>query len=429
MPSLSVRTLCTALLALALAAGAAAPARAARVTAQEDAAALGWLRVQHAGWDFPVFLPDYGELLRAGVDGQRSKDLGGNDFIWVDPGFDPGYGFAAQIDGQYSPLPAGSPGENGWVWLDAFVTQNLEQAGATITASDLHLEVNGRRWLRYDFDQQPAGTEQLHSIACVTPCNQGIATVRFYIADIDLSVSYDVMVDEVLGGPLSEMNGGDDAPELEPSLPSAEEAPAAPAVDEVSAEALLWAFGGQPAAPAAPAGALPQSDRPRLAVIPDWAGVLYLPGSGTLRIAGENGVTTADLGGVALEWTDDAAPAGQVGKIIAAVAADAGNPLAGDWAARSGRVRSTLAAGGARILAERTDAQYGGEPWLVYEVQEPDDPAGRPGAHFFAVYGESGLNGLLLYLYCQGPADEAALEALLGSLLAGTAGLAQYIGQ
>jgi hypothetical protein len=156
--------------------------------------------------------------------------------------------------------------------------------------------------------------------------------------------------------------------------------------------------------------------------------VLYLPGCGSLRIAGQNGVTTTDLGGVALDWHDYSVPEGHVHKILASVLDGAAHPFAGNWEDQRARLRRVLQEDGVTLLGERQDTEYGGQPWMVFELQGPPDAAtGAAGAHYFAIYGESGLNGLLLHLYCTAPAEEGALATLLDTVLGGIDALSKYL--
>lgn len=389
----------------------ALPAAAHDFPSAELAAQRGWQRVQHPGWEVPLYFP----LPIGTIESQPASST----LDWLAGEEAASLGYPVRVSVRLENYQSGGlPPAAGPALVDWLRGQLADHARAGEIEIEDGLFFGGRAWLRaayLDAEGSPdSGRYTLYSL----PQASGLLSVRCTHGPLTEELMVDGLMADVLDGPVSALSAF--PAYAAPPAPVPVEPEAAPALDGLG---LAWALsGGAFELPQSQAsGAEPQSNRRRMIAVEGYAGVLFFPGHGTLRVAGKHGATREQLK-ADISWKNPSAPAGEIYAIDVAVADGAANPLAGNREEQVARVERALAKPGRRVT-RLPDLHYDGESWLFYSIFEE----GRPPLHRYTLYGTSGLDAVLIDLYVDEPVDTAARDAFFAMLLAGYGGVEAWV--
>jgi hypothetical protein len=194
-------------IALGLAWLASAPALAQDDPSAEAEEGAGWglIETTPENWPWPVYLPDYGELVMVGYEGATREDVDEPyDFQWFYEA-PAGSGEISLVQGFFLPAD-GEISPTVWEDYDSGFADQLSASGVNVLWSEPNAQYGGRRWLMYGLSSTGADDEgaEADELALVTFGDGGMTF---------LDVFYDMPPNEDIDAMLSLITGGPDAPQ------------------------------------------------------------------------------------------------------------------------------------------------------------------------------------------------------------------------
>lgn len=169
------------------------------VAAQDDTD-WGVVETLPVDWPFPLYLPDYGELVMVGWEGYTREDVTEPfDFEWFYEA-EEGSGDIYLIQGFFQADPEADNPEMWAAHSEAFV-EELVAMGIEVNYVEPEAWYGGRRWTFYELSQPAAGDEPQVDLYTLVGFGDGGMSFLNFFCDMPANEDFDAMLSLIIGGP------------------------------------------------------------------------------------------------------------------------------------------------------------------------------------------------------------------------------------